>query len=389
MRAFITANISSAGKSISLEELAADWFPCAGGGLDSAFVRRGHEGKSILVTGAGGWIGSALARILYQAAPRRLVLLDHAEHDLFQIYRDLTQLVPAHKTEIIPILGDICDERLLQSLLRHCQPSFIYHLAAAKHVSLAESNPVAVVCNNAIGTYKLAVAAQAHGTARLIMVSTDKAANPRGLMGASKRVAELVLLSLSGSTEMKAVRFGNIFGSRGSVVPIFLQQISCGGPVTVTHPDVTRYILSLCQGIHLILRAAVTGRMENIFVPEFGRQINILQLAECLIRRAGYLPHQEIQIQFTGLQPGEKISEDLIAGNEFTSTERDNGLLGVHSPGMPAPDLHRAIARMEKTAKQFDLVALLDMLSELVPGYKPSETLLASSAVQYCGPEVL
>jgi FlaA1/EpsC-like NDP-sugar epimerase len=390
MPAFIAAGFSAAEKSFFIDDLAADWFPCSSGEPDSAFVRRRHEGKSILVTGAGGWIGSGLAKAIRQAAPSQVVLLDHSEHDLSQIYRELVEQTPANGAEVVPVLGDVCDERLLQALFRRYQPALTYHLAAVKHVPLAESNPFAAIRNNAIGTYRLAHAAREHGPTELIMVSTDKAASPRSLMGASKRVAELVLLCLTGiGTEMKAVRFGNVFGSRGSVVPLFVRQISQGGPVTITHPDVHRYFLSLRQAINLILGVEGTAYDEHIFVPAFGNQIRILELAECLIRRAGHIPGTDIQIHFTGLQPGEKLSEDLLSSGEVASTGRTNGLHRVHSPHVAATDLHHAIAGLEKCVEEFDLAAMLEVLRGIIPEYEPSEALLASATAQCCRPEAI
>jgi FlaA1/EpsC-like NDP-sugar epimerase len=390
MPASITTDLSAVGKSISVDDLAADWFPYAGGEPDAACMHSGHKGKSVLVTGAGGWIGAGLTKAIRETAPSRLVLLDHSEHDLSQIYHELVEQTPTNGVEVVPVLGDVCDERLLEVLFRRYQPALIYHLAAVKHVPLAENNPFAVIRTNAIGTYRLALAASEHQPAKLIMVSTDKAANPRSLMGASKRVAELVLLSLTGiGTEMKSVRFGNVFGSRGSVVPLFTRQISQGGPVTITHPDVRRYFLSLRQAINLVLGVARTGYDEHIFVPAFGNQIRIIELAECLIRRAGYMPGTDIQIHFTGLQPGEKLSEDLLSTGEVASTGCGDGLHRVYSPQLAATDLHLALARLEKCIEQFDLAAMLNMIREIIPEYEPSAALLASASAQYCRPEVV
>lgn len=387
MLPFITAEPSAAGTSI-LDDLAAAWLPCVRAEMDPAFAREEHEGKSILVTGAGGWIGAGLAKAIHQTGPSRLVLLDHSEHDLSQSYHELIEQLPLGGTEIVPVLGDVCDERLLRALLCRYRPALIYHLAAAKHVPFGETNPFAFIRNNAIGTYKLALAARENKLAELIMVSTDKAANPRSLMGASKRVAELVLLSLGGGeTEMKAIRFGNVFGSRGSVVPLFARQISLGGPITITHPDVRRYFLSLRQAISLVLGVAHIKENEQLFVPAVGNQIRILELAEYLIHRLGRAGGKAIPIHFTGLQSGEKLSEDLLSGNEVAGTRLDNGLIGVRSPNIPARDLCHAISRLERCIDQFDLPALLSVLCELVPEYTPSEALLGSANAHNPKPE--
>jgi len=377
-------------KHIPLDDLATKWFPCLGDRPGLVAMRSLHQDKSILVTGAGGWIGSALAKVIGLSGPHRLILLDHSEHDLYQIYRELTEEHSIPKSALVPVLGDINDDRLLHALFHRYRPAIVYHLAAMKHVPLAEGNPFAAIRNNSIGTYRLVLAAQEHGSSKFIMVSTDKAASPRSLMGVSKRVAELAILSLvSAETELKVVRFGNIFGSRGSAVPLFLRQISQGGPVTITHPDARRYFFSLSQAISLVFSTACIALSDGIFIPAAGRQIRICELVECLIQSAGHEPGTEIPIRFIGLQPGEKLSEDLISCCEVAGPPLDGNLRTVNSPRMSAMGFHRAIAHMEHSVEQFNLNLLLSVLCEMVPEYEPSETLLASAGIHWYRPEVI
>ncbi|MBZ5507100.1 MAG: polysaccharide biosynthesis protein [Acidobacteriia bacterium] len=390
MPALVVTGLPGSEKHISVDNLAADWLPQLGGGPAPAVVRSHHQAKSILVTGAGGWIGSSLAKAIGQAAPHRLVLLDHSEHDLSQIYRELVEENPSNKSALVPVPGDICDERLLHALFHRYRPAIVYHLAAMKHVPLAESNPFAAIRNNAIGTYRLVLAAHEYGADELVLVSTDKAATPRSVMGVSKRVAELTLLSLnSEKTLLKAVRFGNVFGSRGSAIPLFLRQISQGRPVTITHPEVRRYFFSLQQAIGLVLSTACIAHFGGIFIPASGRQVSIRELAECLIRKAGHIPGTEIPIRYTGLQPGEKLNEDLTSCCEIAGDSIEGVLRSVNSPRMSVMALHRAIAHLEHSVEQFDLTSMLSSLGEMVPEYEPSETLLASAGIQWRNPEVI
>jgi len=388
MPAFVVTGLPVSEKHISVDDLAADWLPQSGEWPAATLVRSHHQGKSVLVTGAGGWIGSSLAKAIAQAAPHRLILLDHSEHDLSQIYRALVEENSSTKSAFVPAPGDIGDERLLHALFHRYKPTIIYHLAAMKHVSLAECNPFAAIRNNAIGTYRLVLTALEHGAAELILVSTDKAASPHSLMGASKRVAELILLSLRGEgTILKAVRFGNVFGSRGSAIPLFLRQISQGGPVTITHPEASRYFFSLHQAIGLVLSTACIAQSGGIFIPASARQIRIRELAECLIRRAGH--GAEIPLRFTGLQSGEKLNEDLISCCEIAGALIGGALRSVNSPHMSAMILHRAMTQLEHSVEQFDLTSMLSTLHEMVPEYEPSETLLASTGTQWRSPEVI
>src|SRR5277367_1092929 len=234
----------------------------------------GVAGRSVLLTGAGGSLGSALAKAIIQLEPRQLILLDHSERNLHEIDSELTAVLPS--VLLTSVLGDICDVGLLSEIFDRYRPEVVYHAAAFKHVPLMENNPFAAVRNNALGTASLARIAQAEGVASFVMVSTDKAVNPISIMGASKRVAELALLNLNNpNTRMSAVRLANVLGSHGSVVPTFLSQISRGGPVTVTHQDVSRYFLTMGEAVELILRASGLEESGGIFVPQVGEPVKI------------------------------------------------------------------------------------------------------------------
>jgi FlaA1/EpsC-like NDP-sugar epimerase len=327
----------------------------------------------VLITGAGGCIGSALARNIIRSGAKLVLLLDHSEQNLYEIH---TELCAGGSSSHVAILGDISDEGLLDEVFEKNGPGVIFHAAAFKHVPLMEANPIAVVRNNVLGTRTLARAALRHGVRQLLMISTDKAVNPRSVMGAAKRVAELILLRFSNSaTRMSAVRLGNVLGSNGSVVPLFQQQIARGGPVTVTHPDSRRYFISLAETVELIHAASALNEDAGILVPELGAPVNILDLANRMIREAGYRS-DEIEVVFTGLRPGDKLSEDLISAAEWLEPTSDSRLQKINGP-RPSPS--RFDSAMEAISERVNariLAPLVETLCELVPEYKPSETLL-------------
>src|SRR5271168_2626524 len=292
-------------------------------------------GRSVLLTGAGGSLGSALAKAIIQLEPRQLILLDHSERNLHEIDSELTAVLPG--VPLTSILGDICDAGLLSEIFDRYRPEIVYHAAAFKHVPLMETNPFAAVRNNALGTASLARIAKAQGVANLLMVSTDKAVNPISIMGASKRVAELALLSLNNPRHrMSAVRLANILGSQGSVVPTFLSQISRGGPVTVTHPDVSRYFLTIGEAVELILLASGLEDSGGIFVPQVVGPVRILDIATELIRDSPTESRKDIPVTFTGLRPGDKMSEEFLSQDESTEPTNDPRLLRVKPRGIPA-----------------------------------------------------
>jgi FlaA1/EpsC-like NDP-sugar epimerase len=264
---------------------------------------REFHGQSILVTGAGGYIGSALVKAIAAGKPDRIVLLDSCEQNLFEISRS----VPAEA-----VLGSVSDADLLDDLLDRFQPQVVYHAAAFKHVPLLEQNPSAAIHNNALGTYTLAQAILRHGPARLVLVSTDKAVNPSSMLGFSKRIAELAVVSLSTAQHpMNAVRLGNVMGSTGSVIPIFRRQIAAGEAITVTHGDAVRYFLSLDAAVEAILACGEADCAGRILLPDLGSPVHIEDLARSMMGDA------QLPIRYIGLRPGDKLSEDLLFANEI------------------------------------------------------------------------
>jgi FlaA1/EpsC-like NDP-sugar epimerase len=331
-------------------------------------------GKRVLVTGAGGCIGSALAEALCSNDGRQLILLDHSEQNLYEISMRLTAL---GRGGYAAILGDILDEALLEEIFERHRPDTIYHAAAFKHVPLMESNPLAVVRNNAIGTWELAKAAAQFGVERVLMISTDKAVNPRSVMGASKRVAELALLRMSNSkTRMNAVRLGNVLGSQGSVTPLFQQQIAQGGPVTVTHPEARRYFLTLGETVELILAANALEEPGCILVPKMSTPVKILDLAKRMIEEAGLQTPRDVAIAFTGLRPGDKLEEELIFAQESLAPTSEGRLRRAQGAPVDAEVLDPAMGRIAAGISERNLSAVIDELGKLVPGYQPSETML-------------
>jgi FlaA1/EpsC-like NDP-sugar epimerase len=337
--------------------------------------------RCVLLTGAGGSIGSALAKAIIRHRPRSLILLDHSEGNLHQINFDLSALPGGHV--LSPIVGDICDGSLLTEIFEERKPESIIHAAAFKHVPLMESNLIPAVQNNALGTYFLAQRARMHDASTFVMVSTDKAVNPHSVMGASKRLAELALLRWSSPrSPMRAVRLGNVLGSQGSVVPLFLQQIAAGGPVTVTHPEVNRYFTSLDQAVELVLLAASLDGESGILIPNLGEPVPILELAERMIKEAGFEREREIPVVMTGLRPGDKMREEFVS--EFEEVDATgNAMLHLIRTPQPCPEEFDSLMRdlRDKVGRR-DLPGVLEQLCRLVPEYRPSELVLEGAKQQ-------
>jgi FlaA1/EpsC-like NDP-sugar epimerase len=309
--------------------------------LDIGQVNDLLENKTVLVTGAGGSIGSELCRQVLKFKPRKLVLFEHDENALFDIERELATQIEAQVANGVPeamlvaAMGDITDALRVESVFTRERPNVVLHAAAHKHVSMMEANPSEAVKNNVFGTQTVAEAAHKHRAETFVLISTDKAVNPTSVMGASKRVAEMILQERAkdSSTRFAAVRFGNVLGSAGSVVPLFREQIRKGGPVRITHPDVTRYFMTIPEASQLVLQAGALGGTGEIFVLDMGQPVKILNLARDLIELSGLRPDIDIQVEFTGLRPGEKLFEELLYESEvFAKTPHPKILVGKIQP---------------------------------------------------------
>jgi FlaA1/EpsC-like NDP-sugar epimerase len=335
------------------------------------------HGQVVLVSGAGGSIGSELCRTICRFEPRRLVLVDKAENAIFEIERELRRSFPS--VAILPAIGDISDAVRVDQLFADFEPSIVFHAAAHKHVPLAESNPGEAIRNNVFGTKTLADAAAAAGVRNFVMISTDKAVNPSSIMGATKRCAEIYIQGLarrraaSGAegTNFITVRFGNVLGSNGSVVPIFKQQIAAGGPVTVTHPEMRRYFMTIPEASQLVLQAGALGHRGEIFVLDMGKPVRILDLARDLIILSGLRPDVDIPIVFTGLRPGEKLYEELSINGENMAATRHPKIAVWKSAGAPPTRIQTMIDELEPLQHCTDRDRVLAALKAFVPEMRP------------------
>ena len=333
------------------------------------------KGKAILVTGAGGSIGSELCRQVAQLSPSVLVMYERYESSLYDLELDLRKDFP--DVSILPVLGDILDNEKLKRVLLENRIDLIYHAAAYKHVPMMEREPVEAVRNNVLGTLNVARLASKSGVGKFVLISTDKAVRPTSIMGATKRVSELIVEALGGNgTRYMAVRFGNVLGSNGSVIPLFKKQISCGGPVTVTHPEATRYFMSISEAVQLVLIAGTMGTGGEIFLLDMGEPVKILDLAENIIKLSGLNPDKDIDVVFTGLRAGEKLHEELYwQGEGIATTENKKITVWKSDDGVARDLLFTQISRLEEKASRKDINGAVNLLCEIVPeaNLKPDE----------------
>lgn len=336
-------------------------------------------GRTVLVTGAGGSIGSELCRQVGDAGPARLILLDHAETNLFAIEQEL--LSEREFRDIVPVLGDIKNRRKMETVFHRFRPEVVFHAAAYKHVPLMEMNPPEAIFNNVLGTMTVAEVAAAAGADRFVLVSTDKAVNPATVMGASKAVAERIVASMGARNGMCSliVRFGNVLDSSGSVVPIFKRQIARGGPVTVTHPDMTRYFMTIEEAVSLVVQAGAMGRGGEIFVLDMGDPIKIIDLAENMIRLSGMEPEADIEIEFIGIRPGEKLTEELIGSSEEIIPTAHSKIMLARHADLDTDELAHGIGRLTEAAAAADDEAIVAELKSILPEYRPYEERLGKS----------
>jgi FlaA1/EpsC-like NDP-sugar epimerase len=331
------------------------------------------QNRVVMVTGAGGSIGSELCRQIASYSPRSLLLVEQSEVQLFQIEQELID--SSHGKLIVPLVANVQDESRMEYIFQQYQPDSVFHAAAHKHVPMMESQPDEAVKNNALGTLRLAEICVRHRTDRFVLISTDKAINPTNVMGATKRLAEMCVQSLyerrPEATRFMAVRFGNVLGSSGSVVPIFNKQIAAGGPVKVTHPDVARYFMTIPEAVGLVLQSATMGLGGEIFTLDMGKPVKIVDLARQLIEIAGFTPDKDIRIEFTGLRPGEKLFEELSYQGEHIAATRHPKIMQLLGEPLPFERVRDWMLELARQMDQLEPDEIKCLLKHAVPEYQP------------------
>ena len=330
------------------------------------------KNKVILVTGGGGSIGSELCRQIASHEPKQLIIFDIYENNAYEIQQELKRNFPKLNLEVL--IGSVRNTSRINHVFKTYRPDIVYHAAAHKHVPLMETSPNEAIKNNVFGTLKTVKAADQYGTKRFVMISTDKAVNPTNVMGATKRICEMIIQTYDkrSKTEFVAVRFGNVLGSNGSVIPLFKNQISKGGPVTVTHPEIIRYFMTISEAVSLVLQAGAYAKGGEIFVLDMGEPVKILDLAENLIHLSGYKPYEDIDIEFTGLRPGEKLFEEILMDEEGL-LETENKLIYIGKPIQINEDLFfKQLGELDKMCCQ-EPVEIRELIKEIVPTYEPRE----------------
>lgn len=352
---------------------------------DETLLRRNIRGKTVLVTGAGGSIGSELCRQIMAIGPEKLLLVEQSEFALYAIHQELERKSSGHEIPIVPLLASVTDRGRMEEIIETWRPKTVYHAAAYKHVPLVEHNPAEGIRNNVFGTLRVAQAALGGGVADFVLISTDKAVRPTNVMGASKRLAEMVLQALAATnsaTKFTMVRFGNVLGSSGSVVPKFRQQIREGGPITLTHPEITRYFMTMPEAAQLVIQAgAMSSGNGDVFVLDMGEPVRIIDLARRMIELSGLRvrdanePDGDIEIQISGLRPGEKLYEELLIGDNPQRTSHPR-IMMAQEQFMRWPELSVNLDELERHVARNNVGELRSMVGTLVSGYTPDEKIV-------------
>ncbi|UFJ42506.1 polysaccharide biosynthesis protein [Brevibacillus humidisoli] len=341
--------------------------------LDPLKISQYLREEVVLVTGAGGSIGSELCRQIASFGPRKLLLVGRGEYSIFQIEQELSGKFPT--VEQVAIIADIKDRKRIRDVMTTYRPSVVFHAAAHKHVPLMELNPEEAVKNNIFGTKNVAECAVECGVSKFVLISTDKAVNPTSVMGATKRIAEMLIQGLNDQCETKfvAVRFGNVLGSRGSVIPIFKRQIQQGGPLTVTHPEMMRFFMTITEAAQLVIQAGALAEGGEIFILDMGKPVKISDLAQDLVRLSGLVPHQDVRIVYTGIRPGEKLREELLTSEEGMGATNHDRIFVCKPTGHYWPVLSEQIKELEMVVTRTDYHCskhdIVGMLQQIVPTY--------------------
>ncbi|HHV99399.1 MAG TPA: polysaccharide biosynthesis protein [Clostridiaceae bacterium] len=343
--------------------------------LDCHEISTYIEGRVILVTGGGGSIGSELCRQIAGFKPKQLIILDNYENSLYEIQNEL--LFSRKNINLVPVVANIREKQRLEGIFRKYRPDVVFHAAAHKHVPLMEVNPSEAIKNNVFGTLNVAECADKYGVKRFVLISTDKAVNPTNIMGASKRIAEMIIQALNrySKTEFVAVRFGNVLGSNGSVIPLFKKQIENGGPVTVTHPEVIRYFMTIPEAVQLVLQAGAMANGGEIFVLDMGQPVKIYDLAKNLIRLSGFEPEKDIEIVFTGLRPGEKLYEELLLAEEGLMATKNNKIYVAQPVFTDLALLRKQIARLKDIIFSDEYEGISEYVQDMVPTYNKAQNI--------------